>query len=148
MGSKLQISVASVRRERGYGTSETSIVWSGPKFYGTLQNELKYLFVSCVVFSFIDTPASLKPLSLSVLDESESAEIWGKGKFKNWCTEKEKWNLRICLTWNTAIVIDLWKEASPLSVLSWYLSLPSLFVSHSARKTPPKLITIHKSIKT
>lgn len=75
------------------GWQNFSIGCSGPKFYGTFAEGLKYLFVSCVVFSFIDTHNFPSPLS--VLDENESAEIFAMiegrgGKFPQRHIEKGK----------------------------------------------------------
>lgn len=69
-----------------------SIRCSGPKFYGTFAEGLKYLFVSCVVFSFIDTHISPSPLT--VLDENEGAEYFSiigrRGNFHKGTQRKGK----------------------------------------------------------
>lgn len=97
-----------------YDWKTSPIGCSGSKFYGTLQNELKYLFVSCVVFSFIDTHSYLSKPFLSVLDENESAEIVSiiekEWMFPQGHIEKVKRHLRICLSSMTAKQIDQWKK--------------------------------------
>lgn len=116
----------------------SSISWSGSKFYGTFQNELEVLVLFHLLFSLLlEPPASHK---VSVFDESESAEIWGKGKFKEGCIEKEKWNLRICLSWKTANINWLIEKKHPHFLCSLGIChFPSLFVSHWASILVPYL---------